>query len=141
MAYILEQNGLIVRTFTVDNATMQTLTAGTQLILQDSSGRPFAIIGASLLYTNATIQYKSTVAGAYAYLFIGGQLMGQFQDLPPATSLDISPGFAFNYQVNYDQSAPSFCAQYRDDEISIDFDGSYQQGDGEFIIKVVGFYF
>jgi hypothetical protein len=141
MSFIVNPTGIILLTFTVDNATMQTLTAGTPLILQQPSGRPFAIIGASLLYTNATIQYKSSVAGAYAYLFIGGQLMGQFQDLPPATSLDINPGFAFNYQVNYDQSAPSFCAQYRDDEISIDFDGSYSQGDGEFIIKVVGFYF
>jgi hypothetical protein len=139
MAYILDQQGITVRTFTLDNATVQSITAGNQIILQQTSGRPFAIIGASLLYTNATIQYKSTVAGGYAYLFVNGILMAQYQDLT-ATSLDINPGFAFNYQVNYDQSAPSFCGQYRDDEIAIDFDGSYSQGDGEFIIKVAGFY-
>lgn len=141
MAYILEQTGLIVRTFTLDNATVQSITAGTPIILQQSSGRPFAIIGASLLYTNATVQFKSTIAGAYAYLLVNGILMAQYQGLPPAVSLDINPGFGFNYQVNYDQSAPSFCGLYRDDEISIDFDGNYSQGDGEFIIKVVGFYF
>jgi hypothetical protein len=141
VAYILDQTGLIVRTFTLDNTTVQSITAGNPIILQQSSGRPFAIIGASLLYTNATIIYKSTVAGAYAYLFVNGQLMAQYQGLPPSTSLDINPGFAFNYQVNYDQSAPSFCGKYKDDEISIDFDGNYSQGDGEFVIKVVGFYF
>lgn len=139
MAYILEQNGLIVRTFTVDNATVQSITAGSPIVLQQPSGRPFAIIGASLLYTNATIQYKSNVGAAYAYLFVGGILMGLYKDA--ATSLDINPDFAISYQVNYDESGPLFCAPFRDDDISIDFSDSYAQGDGEFIIKVVGFYF
>lgn len=140
MGYLISQESLIVKAFSLDNATIQTITAGSQIILQQTSGRPFAIIGASLLYTNATINYKSTVGAGYAYLFVGGQLMAQYQDLS-AVALDINPSFAFNYQVNYDQSGPLFCAPYRDDEIAIDFDGSYSQGDGEFIIKVAGFYF
>ena len=139
MSFILNPAGIILLTFTVDNATVQSITAGSPIPLQTASGRPFAIVGASLLYTNATVQYKSNVGAAYAYLFVGGSLMGLYKD--PGTSLDISPGFAISYQVNYDESGPLFCAPFRDDQIEIDFSDSYAQGDGEFIIKVAGFYF
>jgi hypothetical protein len=139
MSFIINPTGLVVLTFTLDNATVQSITAGTPITLQQPSGRPFAIVGASLLYTNATLQYKSTVGSAYAYLFVGGSLIGLYQGT--LTSLDINPGFAFSYQVNYNQSGPLFCAPYRDDDILIDFSDSYSQGDGEFVIKVVGFYF
>jgi hypothetical protein len=139
MSFIINPGGLILLTFTVDNATVQSITAGSPITLQQPSGRPFGIVGASLLYTNATIQYKSAVGAAYAYLIVGGSVMGLYRD--PGASLDISPGFAISYQVNYDESGPLFCAPFRDDDILIDFSDSYAQGDGEFIIKVAGFYF
>jgi len=139
VAYILDQTGLIIRTFTLDNATVQSITAGTPIVLQQPSGRTFGIVGASLLYTNATVQFKSTVGSGIANLIVGGSLMGQYRD--GGTSLDISPGFAFSFQVNYDESGPIFCLPFRDDDISLDFLDSYAQGDGEFVIKVVGFYF
>lgn len=139
MSFIVNPTGIILLTFEVDNATVQSITAGTPITLQQPTGRPFAIVGASLFYTNATVQYKSTVGAAYAYLFVAGSLMGLYKD--PGTSLDINPGFAISYQVNYDESGPLFCAPFRDDDIQIDFSDSYAQGDGEFIIKVAGFYF
>jgi len=141
MSFIVNPTGIILLTFTVDNATVQSITAGSPITLQQPSGRTFGIVGASLLYTNATIQFKSTVSVGfpYAFLIVGGSQMGLYRD--PGTSIDISPGFAISYQVNYDESGPLFCAPFRDDDISIDFSESYSQGDGEFIIKVAGFYF
>jgi len=140
MSFIVNPTGIILLTFNVDNATVQSITAGTPIVLQQPTGRPFGIVGASLFYTNATVQYKSTVAIGfpYAFLIVGGSLMGVYRD--PGTSLDINPGFAISYQVNYDESGPLFCAPFRDDDILIDFSDSYAQGDGEFIIKVAGFY-
>lgn len=139
MAYILDQQGITVRTFTLSNAEVQTITAGSPIILQQSSGRPFALVGASIYYINATTQFKTNTAGGYAYILVDSVLMGQYQDFS-LTSFTLNPGFAVSYQVNYDQSGPLFCGPFRTDEIAIDFDGSYGNGDGELIIKVAGFY-
>lgn len=139
MAFLINPAGLVEYTFTLDNTQLQNIVAFTPILLKDTTNRIFGIVGVTIKYVNATTQFKTSIAGGYGYVLIGGVLMGVYQNAS-GSSFVINPGFAVSYQVNYDETGPLFCSEFRGDSIELSFDGNYSQGDGELVIKVVGFY-
>ena len=141
MAYIINPSPIELKTFVLDNAAVQSITAFTDINLQVSTGRPFAIIGASLQY-QGTNNFSDQVAAGFVYLtnIAGAGIIATYQDAS-FTRLLLRPGEAFNFVVNQDPSAPSYGPKYVDDELNIVFDADYSTGDGIFIIKIAGFYF
>ena len=140
MAYILDQNGLIVRTFTLTNAQLQNIIGGAPIVLQVSTGRPFAIVAASMLYTNATVLFETQAGNGSVSLLVESSIAAYYQSLGN-TNFSLNPNFAMSYQVNYDLSGPLFTDPYDGDKIAILFDSNYNTGDGELLIKIFGFYF
>jgi hypothetical protein len=139
MGYLVQNSGLIEYTFGLTNLQLQGITANVPILLQDTSGRSFSIVGASIAYNNATAELKLQSGGRRTYILIGGVLMAMYQT-STGSAFAIFPGFAISYQVNYDESGPLFCDAYRGDSIEIVFEEDYASGDGDLTIKVVGYY-
>lgn len=128
---------------TFDNATLQGIVAGNELNVSAAIGRPFAMIAASLYYSQATTDFSLTPGGVSAVLNYrtGGDAAAVWQDtLSGSGFLKISANSAINMVVNYDPTAPNFAPEYSDSEINLVFDGDYQTGDGILTVYVWGQY-
>ena len=140
MSFIVNPAGLVVYEFTLNNVQLQNIIGGAPITLQASTGRPFAIVAASMLYRNGTIMFETQAGNGSVALLVESSIAAYYQSLG-FTNFSLNPNFAMSYQVNYDLSGPLFTDPYDGDKIAILFDSNYNTGDGELLIKILGFYF
>lgn len=141
--YIIPAAPLQLLTYTIDNPTLQTITAGNEINIFAATGYPFVICNAAAWYTQATTNFSLTAGGVSMYLNYrtGGDIAAVYQDTLSGTGfLKIDPGNAVSFLCNYDPTAPNFGPQFNDSEINIGFDGDYQAGDGQLTVYLWGLY-
>lgn len=140
--FILQPAPVVLLKTQLDNSIVQGITAGNEINLFTATGRPFAILGAALYYTDATL-FFSTDIGISAWLNYrsGGDVAAIYQDTLSGTGfIKIEPNNAVSLLPAYDPSAPNFSPQYSDSEINLVFDGNYNSGDGVLNVYVWGWY-
>jgi hypothetical protein len=140
MSFILNPAGLVIYEFVLDNIQLQNIIGGNPIVLQSGTGRPFAIVAASMLYRNATIQFETVPGAGSAIILVESSVAAYYQSANTST-FSLLPNYAMSYQVNYDLSGPLFTDPYNGDKLAILFDSDYSTGDGELLIKIFGFYF
>jgi len=140
MGYLINEAGIVRKTFVLSNADVQNISAFTPIIINQSTGRPFAIISCSMLYINGTNNFNTAVAGGAVTLgYSAGGINGVWID-PSFTKITLPNNHGFNFVVSQDPSQPAYGAVFRDDEIYVEFDSAYATGDGELKFDLVGIY-
>ena len=140
MGYLINESGIVRKTFVLSNADVQNIAALTPIIINQNTGRQFAIISCSMIYINGTTQFQTTVSGGGVSLgYSNGGINGVWID-PSFTKISLANNHGFNFVVSQDPSQPAYGPVFRDDEIYVEFDGAYANGDGELKFDIVGIY-
>jgi hypothetical protein len=139
MGYLINETGIVRKTFVLSNVDVQNISAATPILITQSTGRPFAIISCSAIYINGTTNFETTPTFPTCTLgYSAGGINGVWQD--NSGSISLAPNHGFNFVVSQDPSQPAYGPVFRDDEIYIEFDGSYVRGNGELKFDLVGIY-